>query len=36
MVIIGRDSKIFRVYRGYDERSLDSIVADINAVLAAR
>jgi peroxiredoxin len=35
MVIIGRDGKIVRVYRGYDESSLDGIVADINAALAS-
>jgi thiol-disulfide isomerase/thioredoxin len=34
MVIIGRDSKIIRIYRGYDESSLDGIVADINTALA--
>lgn len=30
MVIIGRDGRIQNVYRGYSERQLDSIVADIN------
>ena len=30
MVIVGRDGRILNVYRGYDERSLDAIVADIN------
>lgn len=34
LVIIGRDGKIIDVYRGYDESSLDGIVADINAALA--
>ena len=35
MVIIGRDGRIVRVYRIYDESSLDGIVADINRALAA-
>jgi thiol-disulfide isomerase/thioredoxin len=34
MVIIGRNGKILRVHRGYDENSLDAIVADINRALA--
>ena len=34
MVIVGRDGNIVNVYRGYDERSLDRIVADINRALA--
>jgi thiol-disulfide isomerase/thioredoxin len=33
MVIIGRDGRIFEVYRGYGESMLDSIVANINAAL---
>jgi thiol-disulfide isomerase/thioredoxin len=35
MVIIGRDGRILRVYRGYNERQLDSIVADINRATGA-
>ncbi len=35
MVLIGRDGKILNVHRGYDESGLDSIVAEINAALAA-
>ena len=35
MVIIGRDGRILRVYRGYSEEKLDAIVADINAALGA-
>ncbi|QNA88650.1 TlpA family protein disulfide reductase [Massilia sp. Dwa41.01b] len=35
MVIIGRDGKIIRVYRGYGEDMLDQIVAEINTALAA-
>jgi len=35
MVIIGRDGRILRVYRGYAESSLDEIVADINRALQA-
>lgn len=35
MVIIGRDGRIVRVNRGYDESALDRIVADINRALAA-
>jgi thiol-disulfide isomerase/thioredoxin len=33
MVIIGRNGKIVRVHRGYDESSLDAIVVDINRAL---
>lgn len=33
LVIIGRDGKIVRVYRGYGEDSLEGILADINAAL---
>ncbi len=35
MVIIGRDGKVINVHRGYGESMLDSIVAEINAALAA-
>ncbi|MCZ8073827.1 MAG: TlpA disulfide reductase family protein [Paucibacter sp.] len=35
MLIIGRDGRIIRLYRGYSESSLDAIAADINAALAA-
>jgi thiol-disulfide isomerase/thioredoxin len=34
--IIGRDGKIIRVHRGYSESDLDSILAEINAALAAK
>ena len=34
MAIIGRDGRILKVYRGYSEKSLDAIVADINKALA--
>jgi peroxiredoxin len=34
MVIIGRDGRIVRVYKGYSEKRLDDIVADINQALA--
>ena len=34
MVIIGRSGRIVSVWRGYDESSLDRIVADINRALA--
>jgi thiol-disulfide isomerase/thioredoxin len=34
MVIVGRNGKILRVHRGYDESNLDAIVADINRALA--
>lgn len=33
MAIIGRDGRIIRIYRGYDERSLNAIVADVNQAL---
>ena len=33
MLIIGRDGKIVKVKRGYDESALPGIVADINAAL---
>jgi thiol-disulfide isomerase/thioredoxin len=35
MVIIGRDGKIVRIYRGYDESSLEGIVADLNDAIRA-
>ena len=35
MLIIGKDGKIVRVYRGYDEASLPQIVADINEATGA-
>ena len=35
LVIIGRDGKVIAVHRGYGENSIDSIVAEINAALAA-
>jgi thiol-disulfide isomerase/thioredoxin len=35
LVIIGRDGKIVRVYRGYDESSLEGIVADLNDAIGA-
>lgn len=35
MVIIGRNGRIFRVYRGYSESNLEAIVADINQAMAA-
>ena len=34
MVIIGRDGHILNVYRGYSEKNLDAIVADVNQALA--
>lgn len=33
MAIIGRDGNIIRIYRGYDESSLDGIVKDVNYAL---
>lgn len=33
MAIIGRDGKIIRIYRGYDESSLHAIVKDVNQAL---
>jgi len=33
LVIIGRDGKIIQVYRGYDESSLNGIVADLNQAI---
>ena len=33
MIIVGRDGRILRVYRGYSETSLDAIVADINTAV---
>lgn len=35
MVIVGKDGKIINVHRGYGEESLDKLVAEINAALAA-
>jgi len=34
MLIIGRDGRVQKVHRGYDERALDTIIAEINAALA--
>ena len=36
MVIIGRDGTIVQVFRGYDESSLNSIVAAINRAIGAQ
>jgi thiol-disulfide isomerase/thioredoxin len=36
MVIIGRDGRIVRVNRGYNEKGLDAIVDDINRALVAK
>jgi thiol-disulfide isomerase/thioredoxin len=36
MVIIGRDGRILKVHRGYNETHLDQIVADVNAALATK
>ena len=33
LVIIGRDGRILKVYRGYDESSLDGIVESLNAAI---
>jgi hypothetical protein len=35
LVIIGRDGKIIRVYRGYGEETLTEITADINLAIGA-
>ena len=35
MVIIGKDGKIIRIYRGYAETALPAIVADINQAIGA-
>ena len=35
LVIIGRDGKVISVHRGYGEDSVDTIVSEINAALAA-
>ena len=36
MAIIGADGRILRVYRGYGESMLDTIVSDLNRALAAQ
>jgi peroxiredoxin len=36
LVLIGRDGRILNVHRGYDEKHLDQIIADVNAALATR
>ena len=33
MVLIGRDGKVIAMHRGYDEDSLDNIIAEINRAL---
>jgi thiol-disulfide isomerase/thioredoxin len=35
MVIIGRDGRILKVHHGYNESSLDGIVADVNRAMGA-
>ena len=35
MVIVGKDGKIVRIYRGYAETALPAIVADINQAIGA-
>src|SRR5689334_2511777 len=35
MMIIGRDGRIQRVHRGYDESAIDGIITEINAALKA-
>jgi thiol-disulfide isomerase/thioredoxin len=35
LVIIGRDGKVVRVYRGYSESSLPAIAADLNVAIRA-
>ena len=34
--LIGRDGKIIKVHRGYAETELDTIIAELNAALAAK
>lgn len=34
MLIIGRDGRVLKMHRGYGEKSLDAIIAEINAALA--
>ncbi len=34
MLIIGRDGHALKMHRGYSEKSLDVIIAEINAALA--
>jgi hypothetical protein len=36
LVLIGRDGRILNVHRGYNEKQLDQIIADVNAALATR
>jgi hypothetical protein len=36
LLIIGRDGRIQKMHRGYAEKSLDGIVAEINAALVER
>lgn len=36
LVLIGRDGRILNVHRGYNEKHLDQIIADVNAALATR
>ena len=36
LIIVGRDGRIVRVNRGYDESALDDIVTDINRALGAQ
>ncbi len=36
MVIIGRDGKVIAIHRGFDERILKNVAADINLALASK
>ena len=36
MLIIGRDGKIVRIYKGYDESSLEGIMADLNDAIQSQ
>lgn len=36
LIIIGRDGRIQKVHKGYSEKMLDSIIAEVNAALLAK
>ncbi len=36
LIIIGRDGRIQKVHKGFSEKMLDSIIAEVNAALLAK
>ncbi len=36
MVIIGRDGRVLKMFRGYSEEQVDAVIAEVNAALAGK